>query len=52
VPSDKINLHFTGDMHAVTAAHNLIAAMLGNHIYYKKQPLLTPLRCGGKGLWT
>ncbi|HHY43237.1 MAG TPA: formate--tetrahydrofolate ligase [Coprothermobacter sp.] len=40
VPSDKINLHFTGDMHAVTAAHNLIAAMLGNHIYYKKQPLV------------
>ncbi|WP_018963311.1 formate--tetrahydrofolate ligase [Coprothermobacter platensis] len=40
VPSDKINLHFTGDMHAVTTAHNLISAMLGNHLYYKKQPLL------------
>lgn len=32
VPMEDINLHFTGDIHAVTAAHNLLAAMLDNHI--------------------
>lgn len=32
VPADDINLHFTGDFHAVTSAHNLLAAMLDNHI--------------------
>ena len=34
VPMDAINLHFTGDFHAITAAHNLLAAMLDNHIYW------------------
>jgi formate--tetrahydrofolate ligase len=34
VPSDDINLHFTGDMHAVTSAHNLLAAMVDNHLHY------------------
>ncbi len=34
-PSDDINLHFTGDLHAVTAAHNLLAAMIDNHIYWE-----------------
>jgi formate--tetrahydrofolate ligase len=33
VPMDDINLHFTGDIHAITAAHNLLAAMLDNHIH-------------------
>lgn len=33
VPMDKINLHFTGDFHAVTAADNMIAALLDNYIY-------------------
>ena len=33
VPMEDINLHFTGDMHAVTAANNLLAAMTDNHIY-------------------
>lgn len=33
VPMEDINLHFTGDMHAIGAANNLIAAMLDNHIY-------------------
>ncbi len=32
VPMEDINLHFTGDMHAITAAHNLLAALLDNHI--------------------
>jgi formate--tetrahydrofolate ligase len=33
-PMEDINLHFTGDFHAVTSAHNLLAAMLDNHIYW------------------
>ncbi len=33
VPMDEINLHFTGDFHAVTSAHNLLAAMLDNHLH-------------------
>lgn len=33
VPMEDINLHFTGDLHAVTAAHNLLAALLDNHIH-------------------
>src|SRR5580692_3553295 len=32
-PMDEINLHFTGDFHAITAANNLLAAMIDNHIY-------------------
>ncbi|MGO9422815.1 formate--tetrahydrofolate ligase, partial [Roseiarcus sp.] len=34
VPMDAINLHFTGDFHAITSAHNLLAAVLDNHIYW------------------
>jgi formate--tetrahydrofolate ligase len=34
VPMEQINLHFTGDFHAITSAHNLLAAMLENHIYW------------------
>ena len=34
VPMDEINLHFTGDFHAITAAHNLLAAMVDNHIHW------------------
>jgi formate--tetrahydrofolate ligase len=34
VPMEEINLHFTGDLHAITAAHNLLAAMIDNHIYW------------------
>jgi len=34
VPMDAINLHFTGDFHAITSAHNLLAAMIDNHIYW------------------
>ena len=33
VPMEDINLHFTGDLHAITAAHNLLSAMLDNHIH-------------------
>jgi formate--tetrahydrofolate ligase len=34
MPMDEINLHFTGDFHAITSAHNLLSAMLDNHIYW------------------
>jgi len=34
VPMEDINLHFTGDFHAITSAHSLLAAMLDNHIYW------------------
>ncbi|MCY4048028.1 MAG: formate--tetrahydrofolate ligase [Hyphomicrobiales bacterium] len=34
VPMETINLHFTGDFHAISAAHNLLAAMTDNHIYW------------------
>src|SRR5690606_31346827 len=34
VPMEDINLHFTGDMHAIGAAHNLLSAMVDNHIYW------------------
>lgn len=33
LPMEKINLHFTGDFHAITAAHNMIAALLDNYLY-------------------
>jgi formate--tetrahydrofolate ligase len=34
VPMDEINLHFTGDFHAMSSAHNLLAAMVDNHMYW------------------
>ena len=34
VPMEQINLHFTGDFHAITSAHNLLAAMIDNHVYW------------------
>jgi formate--tetrahydrofolate ligase len=34
VPMDQINLHFTGDFHAITSANNLLAAMIDNHVYW------------------
>jgi formate--tetrahydrofolate ligase len=34
VPMEQINLHFTGDFHAVTSAHNLLAALVDNHVYW------------------
>ncbi|MBR5562934.1 MAG: formate--tetrahydrofolate ligase [Bacteroidales bacterium] len=37
VPMEKINLHFTGDFHAVTSAHNMISALLDNYIYQHQE---------------
>ena len=34
IPMDEINLHFTGDFHAITSAHNLLSAMLDNHLHH------------------
>ncbi len=41
-PVEEINMHFTGDIHAVTSAHNLIGAILDNHIFRRKEPQLDP----------
>ena len=44
VPMEDINLHFTGDLHAVTAAHNLLAALLDNTIHHGVGPRIDPRR--------
>ncbi len=44
VPMEDINLHFTGDIHAVGAANNLLAALVDNHIYWRHEPALDPRR--------
>ncbi len=44
MPAESINLHFTGDFHAVTAAHNLLAAMLDNHIHHGDRLEIDPRR--------
>lgn len=44
VPMEDINLHFTGDMHAITAAHNLLAAMLDNHLQQGNALRIDPRR--------
>jgi formate--tetrahydrofolate ligase len=44
VPMEDINLHFTGDLHAIGAANNLLAAMVDNHVYYGLDPQLDPRR--------
>jgi formate--tetrahydrofolate ligase len=42
LPMEDINLHFTGDIHAVTAAHNLLAAMLDNHLHQGNELNIDP----------
>lgn len=48
VPMEEINLHFTGDLHAITAAHNLLTAMVANHINHgnllRLDPKATPFK--------
>ncbi|QQZ62292.1 formate--tetrahydrofolate ligase [Paenibacillus sonchi] len=44
VPADEINLHFTGDIHAVTSAHNLLSAMIDNHLFQGNLLGLDPQR--------
>ncbi|EGF16733.1 formate--tetrahydrofolate ligase [Dialister micraerophilus] len=42
IPMEDINLHFTGDIHAITAAHNLLAAMVDNHIHQGNELDINP----------
>ncbi|MBN1635519.1 MAG: formate--tetrahydrofolate ligase [Deltaproteobacteria bacterium] len=42
LPMEDINLHFTGDLHAITSAHNLLAALVDNHIHQRKEPEINP----------
>lgn len=44
VPMEDINLHFTGDFHAISAAHNLLAALVDNHIHWDNKSGLDPRR--------
>jgi formate--tetrahydrofolate ligase len=44
VPMEDINLHFTGDLHAIGAANNLLAALVDNHVYYGLEPRIDPRR--------
>ena len=44
VPMDEINLHFTGDFHAIGSANNLLAALIDNHIYWGNEANLDPRR--------
>ncbi|MCR9175628.1 MAG: formate--tetrahydrofolate ligase [Alphaproteobacteria bacterium] len=48
VPMEDINLHFTGDFHAIAAANNLLAAMLDNHVYWGNALQIDPRRIGWK----
>ncbi len=44
VPTTDINLHFTGDFHAISSANNLLASMVDNHIYHGKKPRIDSRR--------
>jgi len=44
IPMEEINLHFTGDFHAITAANNLLAAMIDNHLYWGNPLQIDPRR--------
>ncbi|RAN36461.1 formate--tetrahydrofolate ligase [Hyphomonas pacifica] len=44
VPMEDINLHFTGDFHAITSAHNLLSAMIDNHIHWGSDSGIDPTR--------
>jgi formate--tetrahydrofolate ligase len=46
LPMEDINLHFTGDLHAVTMAHNLCAAVVDNHLHHGGKPEIHPRRVG------
>lgn len=42
LPMEDINLHFTGDIHAVTTAHNLLSSVVDNHLHQKNEPEINP----------
>ena len=45
VPMEDINLHFTGDFHAIGAAHNLLSALVDNHIQWENKSGIDPRSC-------
>jgi formate--tetrahydrofolate ligase len=47
-PMEEINLHFTGDFHAITAAHNLLAALIDNHMYWGNELGMDTRKIGWK----
>ena len=51
-PMESINLHFTGDFHAITSANNLLAAMVDNHLYWGNELGLDPRRVSWQRRWT
>ena len=46
VPMEDLNLHFTGDLHAISSANNLLAAMVDAHVLHGHEPVLDPLSIG------
>ena len=48
VPMEDLNLHFTGDFHAISTAHNLLSAAIDNHINWGKEPLIDARRVSWK----
>lgn len=48
IPMEEINLHFTGDMHAITAANNLVSAIIDNHLYHGNALNINPERISWK----
>ena len=49
VPEDEINIHFTGDAHAVASAHNLLAALVDNAVFRNTIPDFDPRASSGRG---
>ena len=48
VPMEDLNLHFTGDFHAISTAHNLLSAAIDNHINWRKEPIIDARRVNWK----
>jgi len=48
IPMEDLNLHFTGDFHAISTAHNLLSAAIDNHINWEKEPLIDSRRINWK----
>ncbi len=51
LPMEDLNLHFTGDFHAITSANNLLAALLDNHIQQEMHLALIQDRFSGNAAW-
>lgn len=52
LPMDEINLHFTGDFHAITSANNALMALVDNHIYQGNALNIDPRRMTFSACWT